>query len=797
MKSISLKLIFCITLLGSNFQSYADHIAGSDISYTCTSTPGIWHITFAFYRTCAGIALCPTTCGASCNFTLNWATSDPNCSTSGTVDLALTNVRDVNTNPQCPSAKNICNNMGCETAGTYTPGVERYQFEGDLDLRGLPTSCCNIVISWYSCCRSGEIVTGSTWQGYYTECTLNRCVAPCNSSPEISNDPITLMCGGQPYVFNNGAIDPDHDSLSFAFTPSLQSAGSSVTYNSPYSYDAPMPYTTPKNGAFPLGIHCDPSTGDIMFTPPNGAPGSPFCGVMAVEIKQWRTINGVITNIGKTRRDIQMWLVMCTPNNPPSIMTNPSNVNQPKLSWQICAGEQICFDVIGKDTDYLPLNSPPISDTTYLTWNGALASKGATFLPTYNTNLRSTNGPREDKYQFCWTPSTADASTTPYYFTVNSKDNRCPNAGQSTRAFSITVLAKADVSIVKTNFKCGKWRVTYVKNKPSQSFISTVWNISKVPNDFSGMSVNTYLNSVTPPIQNFTKGGKYLVELDINTPGPSGGNPCQVQFFDTITVDTFVQVFVSDTSLCHGNTVTIPYYAKWGQAPYTFRWFIAPDTLFPLNGPIYSSSTFTLTPQSTKRYTLQVRDVNGCRAYDSNVIITVYQPIIGNILGPQNLNNISTPVNYSITPQAKDTFIWTVFGGSILSGQATNAINVQWSSNGIKTVTLMATDSINCYDSIGENVTINVGLNKVTGFANLSVYPNPTTGLVNVDFESSEKTIDLEVLDVLGKSILRSTSKHSGGLFQKTLDLSALQEGIYFVKISVGEKSTTVKVTLD
>jgi len=33
-------------------------------------------------------------------------------------------------------------------------------------------------------------------------------------------------------------------------------------------------------------------------------------------------------------------------------------------------------------------------------------------------------------------------------------------------------------------------------------------------------------------------------------------------------------------------------------------------------------------------------------------------------------------------------------------------------------------------------------------------------------------------------------------LFQKTLNLSALQEGIYFVKISAGEKSTTVKVTL-
>jgi hypothetical protein len=655
-------------------------------------------------------------------------------------------------------------------------------------------------IYWEECCRNSAITTGAAGNNFYIEAVINRCSAannPCNSSPEFSNEPFAILCGGQGFVFNNGAIDPDHDSLTYSFAPCLTATGTSVSYLSPYTAAQPMPFYPPANGSYPLGIKCDSSTGDIMFTPSYGASGA-FVGVMAVEIKQWRIISGITVCVGTTRRDMQLYLITCAPNHPPTIMTDPSNVIQPKLSWQVCAGDQICFYVIGKDTDYLPYNTPIISDTTYLSWNAALASKGATFLPTYNLSNRKTTGPREDKYQFCWQPTDSNASTLPYYFTVTTKDNRCPYTGQSTRAFSITVLSRANVSIVKTDLRCGYWKVTFVNNKPSQTLTSTVWNISRVANDFSGINVSTYLNATTPPAQHFTVPGKYLVELDVNTTGVSGGNPCQAHFFDTITVDTFVQVFVPDTSLCYGKTITIPNYGKWGQPPYTFRWFYPPDTFsFPLNAPFFASNSFTINPQITKRYTVQIRDFNGCRAYDSNVIVTVDQPIIGNIIGPKNINTISSPVIYSTTAQVKDTFIWSVFGGNILSGQGTDSINVLWSSNGIKSVSLIATDSNKCYDSIGENITINVGINKLNGFSNLSVFPNPTSGILNIEFETSEKNIQIEVLDMIGKSILKNTTKHNGGLFQKTLNISQLNEGFYFLKITAGEKSTTVKVTLN
>ena len=607
----------------------ASHVVGSDISYACTSTPGVFDVTVIIYRDCSGVPLCSGTPCNGCSLPANYSPSGVKVtcgSTSlGTISMSLVSVVDVNIDPLCPLGKSICTNCGTVTAGSYTPGVEKYTFTGSLDTRSFPSSCCTITLSWELCCRNGAISTGSSGQNFYIESTLNKCVTPCNSSPVLSNDPFAVICGGQPYTFNNGAIDPDGDSLSYEFTPSLQGAGSSVSYISPYSYDAPMPYYPPKTGPFPLGIHCDPLSGDISFTPSYG--GGQFVGVMAVMVKQWRTINGVPTMIGYTRRDIQMWLITCPPNNPPRIMTNPSlGPNLPKLNWVVCSGNTLCFDVIGKDTDFLPFNNPPISDTTYLSWNNALTPFGATFNPKYNVSQRKILGPREDIYQFCWTPTDAMARTLPYFFTVKARDTRCPNPGQTTRSISITVLEKAKVSIVKNPLRCGKWSIYYTKNKPSQQFSSVVWNISRVPNDYSMTNVYTYINVQYPPTLYFPIGGKYLVELDINTPGPVGEGPCQAQFFDTLTVDTVVQPFVNDTFVCKGNSITIPYYARWGTPPYAFRWFIYPDTfLFPQNGPFYGALSFTTTPTSTVRYILQVRDIYGCRNYDTSEIVTVKQ----------------------------------------------------------------------------------------------------------------------------------------------------------------------------
>lgn len=549
-------------------------MAGSDITYKCTTTPGIFEVILVVYRDCSGTPICTGTCGSPCSQTMNIQGADPSCQTTtfGNFSLQLVSVRDAAPELACPNAKNECTNMGCVTPGTFSPSIERYEFRGFANVgptSGIPTTCCNVRFSWSLCCRSSSINTGAANQNFYVDAVINRCysVSPCNSSPELSSDPFALICPGEPYVFNNGAIDPDFDSLSFAFTPALIGFGISVTYNPPYAADRPMPWTGSLTAPFPSGISCNPFTGDILFTSGNTS-GQNFTGVMAIEIKQWKPINGIPTVIGITRRDIQMVvLANCVTNKIPKLITNPtslSNPNEPRTNWEVCAGEQLCFTVTAQDSDFTP---PSISDTTKLTWNASIASLGATFVKNYSNSQeqRKTLGPREDQWRFCWTPDDSLASNTPYYINITGKDQRCPKPGRITRAFSIKVLPKAAVTIAKSNLSCGQWQLSYNRDlkkrggKPGVLYNSVIWKVSRVPND-SFIGNNPYQfndTNITPAIQ-LNEPGKYLVQLTIAAQGPYGIETCSKVFYDTINNHSIKVDSTLVLSTIIGNTSVLP-----------------------------------------------------------------------------------------------------------------------------------------------------------------------------------------------------------------------------------------------
>jgi hypothetical protein len=654
---ISPKLYLFLGVLGMMLfpasEVSASHVVGSDITYKCTGNPGEFEVTLIFYRDCRGIGLdvsqsftgCQS-CSTACTVAMSLYGADPGCSSTKFADLilSLVSVRDVNVNPECPNSKNTCTNLGCYTgpAGTYTPPIERYEFKGTVNIgptSGIPASCCNVRFAYSVSARNGVINTGSAGQNFYMDAVINRCLSmsPCNSSPELSNDPFAIMCGGDKFVFNNGAIDPDHDSLSYKFAPALQAFDNPVNYDPPFAYNKPMPWTGPAGGTFPAGISCDPVNGDIMFQPGNTS-SSDFYGVMAVEIKQWKYINGVATLIGTTRRDIQMVvLANCPPNNSPTLKTDPPNgsaPNVPKTKWEICAGEQLCFSITAKDTDLL--------DTTYLSWNKALQGFGATFLPAYNPANRKNpdpliGGPREDVYNFCWTPTEAMASSIAYFFTVSGKDNRCPNPARVTRAFEIKVHGRADLTINKTDLHCGNWQLSYTDNTLTKAQSerhppsSVIWQVSSVPGDFNFSQSPYTFTAKTPPLLSFKEGGKYLVMLQASTTGP-GGIPCTRIFYDTIKVDTVVQPQVRDTIVCRGKTVQISAKGKYGIPPYTYYWYnnlgAAMAEAAPLNGPNHSITTLTVNTGVSRYYTVKVKDLNGCFSFDS-VKVTVKELPIG------------------------------------------------------------------------------------------------------------------------------------------------------------------------
>lgn len=73
------------------------------------------------------------------------------------------------------------------------------------------------------------------------------------------------------------------------------------------------------------------------------------------------------------------------------------------------------------------------------------------------------------------------------------------------------------------------------------------------------------------------------------------------------------------------------------------------------------------------------------------------------------------------------------------------------------------------------------GINNIHSVSEVQVYPNPTTGQLNVEIDVPEATI--QIINTLGQTVLDKQIKHNYG----DLDVSSLRPGTYVVRISSGE----------
>lgn len=80
----------------------------------------------------------------------------------------------------------------------------------------------------------------------------------------------------------------------------------------------------------------------------------------------------------------------------------------------------------------------------------------------------------------------------------------------------------------------------------------------------------------------------------------------------------------------------------------------------------------------------------------------------------------------------------------------------------------------------------------------LNIYPNPTTGLVNLEYTLDRGTaLQVDVLDVVGKVVLNRNIASGTGVQREVLDLSTLANGTYVLKLNTGNGQVTRTITLN
>ena len=88
-----------------------------------------------------------------------------------------------------------------------------------------------------------------------------------------------------------------------------------------------------------------------------------------------------------------------------------------------------------------------------------------------------------------------------------------------------------------------------------------------------------------------------------------------------------------------------------------------------------------------------------------------------------------------------------------------------------------------------------LGVNSVTGNGFESLYPNPTTNAINIEYtaKSSSNNLMISVKDASGREVLKLKSSSKIGNNKERIDLESLTSGVYFVTISDGKEINFTK----
>ena len=153
------------------------------------------------------------------------------------------------------------------------------------------------------------------------------------------------------------------------------------------------------------------------------------------------------------------------------------------------------------------------------------------------------------------------------------------------------------------------------------------------------------------------------------------------------------------------------------------------------------------------------------------------------------------PSLYTITVNSANTEMGTVSGGGSYAAGSQVSISAtakpgyrfaHWNDGNTqtpRTINVTNNATYTAYfeaDGGGYNAIDEVAAHEV------KLYPNPTSGVLRVDVDALQS---IDVIDAIGRTVLHETGSNS-------IDMSALDNGIYTVRIMAGDNTTIKKVAL-
>jgi hypothetical protein len=259
-----------------------------------------------------------------------------------------------------------------------------------------------------------------------------------NRSPVFANTAVAVICANDTSYYLNNAIDADGDRLEYAFgqpyraplptgTTPFNPPPTGVTYAAGFSAGAPF---GTGRGAI---SHIDTNSGIATYGTPTPGKYS-----VAVDVREYRVINGVEQLIGTTRRDVQLIVATCPTVRAPQLPAT-AGVGALPRTYTIEAGTTLTIPITATQRDNHPLTMTASSELLDGVggFNATLNNNPGTAIGL--TGAATATGTGSVVGTFVYSASCTEARATPYDITVEVRDDGC--AGKTIYdVFRVTVV---------------------------------------------------------------------------------------------------------------------------------------------------------------------------------------------------------------------------------------------------------------------------------------------------------------------------------------------------------------------
>ena len=191
--------------------------------------------------------------------------------------------------------------------------------------------------------------------------------------------------------------------------------------------------------------------------------------------------------------------------------------------------------------------------------------------------------------------------------------------------------------------------------------------------------------------------------------------------------------------------------------------------------------------------------VGGCAREDSTFTVSIHPDAVAAISVDTANATISATdwmANWSTSGTTGADSIYVEFSNGTSSNDTSGTVTFN-ANNAGETVTVIAFGPCS-----SDTATFTFDVNQISvdeDFLNgtLSIYPNPTRGLFNVEFATASATdVEISIVNMVGQ-VISNEVVTVNGLYNNQFDLSNESAGVYFIKFTTEEGVFTERITVE